>query len=103
MCNFCYPLGIKNVFDKTDRALRLHNYSPQTLKTYLFYINEYINFSKKARIKNKQKAIEKFLLDKQNRKQSPQTINLALNAVIKTSLVTIIAKILNISVKDLLK
>jgi hypothetical protein len=33
------------------------------------------------KIKNKQKAIEDFLLAKHKRKQSPQTINLALNAV----------------------
>ncbi len=30
---------------------------------------------------NKQEAIEDFLLDKHNRKQSSQTINIALNAV----------------------
>ena len=41
----------------------------------------YIIFSKKAGIKNKQKAVEDFLLDKHKRKQSPQTVNLALNAV----------------------
>jgi site-specific recombinase XerD len=47
----------------------------------LLYINEYIRFSKNAGITNKRKAIEEFLLEKHNRKQSPQTVNLALNAV----------------------
>ncbi|MCD5390080.1 MAG: phage integrase N-terminal SAM-like domain-containing protein, partial [Candidatus Pacebacteria bacterium] len=60
----------------------------------LLYIRQYIIFSKKAGIKNKvncearegdlghkQKAVEDFLLDKHKRKQSPQTVNLALNAV----------------------
>lgn len=32
-------------------------------------------------IKNKQEAIKEFLLYKHNKKQSPQTINLALNAI----------------------
>ncbi len=70
-----------NILDKTERVLRLRNYSPKTRKAYLFYIRQYISFSKKAGIKNKQKVVEDFLLDKHNRKQSPQTINLALNAV----------------------
>lgn len=72
---------MENVLNKTERVLRLRNYSPETRKAYLLYIKEYIKFSKKAGIKDKQKAIENFLLDKHKRKQSPQTINLALNAV----------------------
>lgn len=72
---------MENILDKTERVLRLRNYSLQTCKAYLLYIKEYIKFSKNAGIKNKQKAIEEFLLDKHRRKQSPQTINLALNAV----------------------
>jgi len=72
---------MKNILNKTERVLRLRNYSPKTGKAYLLYIKEYLKFSKNARIKNKQKAIEEFLLDKYKRKQSPQTINLALNAI----------------------
>lgn len=72
---------MENILDQTDRILRLRNYSPKTRKAYLLYIKEYIGFSKKAGIKNRQKAIEEFLLDKHNKRQSPQTINLALNAV----------------------
>jgi len=72
---------MESVLDKTERVLRLSNYSPKTRKTYLLYINEYIKFSKNAGIKNKQKAIEEFLLDKHERNQSPQTVNLALNAI----------------------
>lgn len=61
--------------------MKLRNYSPKTRKAYLLYIREYIKFSKNAGIKDRPKAIEEFLLDKHGRKQSPQTINLALNAV----------------------
>jgi len=72
---------MKDILNKTEKVLKLRNYSPRTCKAYLLYIKEYIKFSKKAGIKDKQKAIEEFLLDKHKRKQSPQTINLALNAV----------------------
>jgi len=72
---------MKSILEETDRVLQLRNYSPKTRSAYLLYIKDYIIFSKRAGIKNKQKAIEEFLLDKHKRKQSPQTINLALNAV----------------------
>jgi site-specific recombinase XerD len=72
---------VKNILNKTERLLRLRNYSPKTRKAYLLYIRDYITCSKRSRIKSKQKAIEEFLLDKHRRKQSPQTINLALNAI----------------------
>jgi len=72
---------MKNILEKTERALKLRNYSPKTCKAYLLYIKDYIKFSKETGIKDNQKAIEDFLLDKHKRKQSPQTINLALNAV----------------------
>lgn len=72
---------MENILDETERILKLRNYSPQTRKVYLLYIKEYIKFSKNAGIKNKQKAIEEFLLNKHRRNQSPQTINLALNAI----------------------
>ena len=79
--NFCYNSCMDKVLEKTDRLLRLRNYSTKTCKAYLLYIKDYITFSKKNRIRNKQKAIEAFLLNKHKRRQSPQTINLALNAV----------------------
>jgi len=72
---------MQNILEKIERALKLRNYSPKTREAYLHYIKEYIIFSKKSGTKNKQKAIEDFLLDGHKRKQSPQTTNLALNAV----------------------
>jgi site-specific recombinase XerD len=70
-----------DILEKTDRLLRLRNYSPKTRKAYLLYIKDYISFSKKSGIKDKQKVVEDFLLEKHKKQQSPQTINLALNAV----------------------
>lgn len=72
---------MKNILDETKRILCLRNYSPKTRKVYLLYIKEYIKFSKKVAIKDKQRVVENFLLSKHNLKQSPQTINLALNAI----------------------
>lgn len=72
---------MEDILHKTERVLELRNYSPKTRKAYLLYIKEYIKFSKKAGIADKRKAVEEFLLDKHKRKQSPQTINLALYAV----------------------
>ncbi len=84
MCytNYCYnDWKMANVFSKAERLLRLRGYSYKTRRSYLHYIKEYVVFYKKSGVDNKQKAIEDFLLDKQRRRQSPQTINLALNAV----------------------
>lgn len=72
---------MENFLEKADKVLHLRNYSPKTRKAYLLYIKEYVVFSKEKGIKDKQIAIEEFLLDKHKRNQSPQTINLALNSV----------------------
>lgn len=72
---------MKDLLEKTDKVLKLRNYSPKTRKAYLLYIKEYITFSGSRKIKLRQRAIEEFLLNKQSRGQSAQTINLALNAV----------------------
>ncbi|HDH31357.1 MAG TPA: integrase [Candidatus Wolfebacteria bacterium] len=72
---------MQSALEKTENLLRLRNYSPKTIKSYLFYIHEYLVFAKKKNLKNKNKAIELFLLEKQKLGKSPQTINLALNAI----------------------
>ncbi|NCF75463.1 MAG: site-specific integrase, partial [Xanthomonadaceae bacterium] len=72
---------MKGLQEQTKNLLKLRNYSPKTRKAYLLYIEQYLNFVKKEKFKNKQKAIEKFLLEKIEKKKSPQTINLALNSI----------------------
>ena len=69
------------LLDKTEKLLKLRNYSQKTIKSYVFYIKEYLDFSKKQNIKNKNNAIESYLLSKLEKGQSSQTVNLALNAV----------------------
>ncbi len=72
---------MKNILLQTENLLKLRNYSPKTRKSYLLYIEQYLDFSKKHDLKNKKEAIEKFLLKKVEKEKSPQTINLALNSV----------------------
>lgn len=69
------------ILEKTENLLKLRGYSPKTLKAYSFYIKDYLLFAKKENLKNKQVAIEKYLLKRQALGQSSQTINLALNAI----------------------
>jgi len=72
---------MQSVLEKTENLLKLRNYSPKTVRSYLFYIREYVEFSKREGVKEKQKAVESFLLEKQKQGKSSQTINLALNSV----------------------
>ncbi len=72
---------MQSTLEKTKNILRLRNYSSKTIGAYLFYIKEYLNFAKTKKIKEKNKAIETFLLKKQAAGKSPQTINLTLNAI----------------------
>ena len=67
---------MQNILKRTEDLLRLRNYSYKTIKSYLYYIKEYIVFAKSRKITDKQESVEQFLLDKQNKKQSSQTVNL---------------------------
>lgn len=72
---------MQSILEETKKLLKLRGYSSKTIKSYLFYISDYLDFSKKKNIKDKNVAIEDFLLFKQIKGNSPQTINLALNSV----------------------
>jgi site-specific recombinase XerD len=69
------------ILDKTENLLKIRNYSSKTIKSYLFYIKEYLAFSQKNNLNEKNIAVEKYLLSKQDKESSSQTINLALNAI----------------------
>jgi site-specific recombinase XerD len=73
--------GAGNLLKKTEELLKLRNYSRKTIKSYLFYIKEYLVFARREKITEKNEAIKCFLLKKQDNGKSPQTINLALNAI----------------------
>jgi len=70
-----------NLFQKIEDVLRLKNYSRKTIKSYIFYIKDFLFFAQKNRLSDKEEAIKQFLLNKHVGNQSPQTINLALNAI----------------------
>lgn len=72
---------MSKLLEQTENLLKLRNYSPKTRKAYILYIKQYLDFSKKYNLKNKQEAVEKFLLEKVEKKKSPQTVNLALNSI----------------------
>lgn len=72
---------MQSILNKTENLLKLRNYSSKTIKAYLFYIKEYLIFSQKNNINEKNIAVEKYLLNRQAKQNSPQTINLALNAI----------------------
>jgi integrase/recombinase XerD len=66
---------------KTEQELRLRNYSPKTITAYLGCLTGYLNFKKTDFEKIDDENIKQFLLNKQSKNYSPQTINLSLNAI----------------------
>ena len=72
---------MQSILVKTEKLLKIRNYSPKTIKAYLFYIEGYLDFAKRNKIKVKNRAIEEYLLSKQAKGNSSQTINLALNSI----------------------
>ncbi len=67
--------------EKTKQELRLRNYSLKTIKAYLSYLREYFNFKKFDLEKIDEDKIGQFLLNKQSKNYSSQTVNLYLNAI----------------------
>ena len=67
--------------EQTRRELRLRNYSLKTIKAYLGCLKEYFNFQKINLEKIDEEKIKQFLLNKQDKDYSSQTINLYLNAI----------------------
>ncbi|TRZ77985.1 integrase [bacterium] len=65
----------------TERELKIRNYSPQTIKSYLYGLREYFNFRKTGFEKLDIDNIKNFLLFCQEKNASPQSRNLFLNAI----------------------
>jgi len=58
------------------RKLRLRNYNFKTIKAYLGCLKEYFNFKKFNLKKIDEENIKQFLLNKQDKNYSSQTVNL---------------------------
>ena len=62
--------------EQTRQELKLRNYSFKTIKTYLDCLREYFDFKKINFEKIDEENIKQFLLNKQSKNYSSQTINL---------------------------
>jgi len=72
---------MQQILAKAERELKLRNYSPRTIKSYLRFIKEYLKYVNKNKFTDKNEAIRDFLSLKEKDGLSPQTINLALNSI----------------------
>lgn len=68
-------------FHKLERELKIRNYSPKTIKSYLFALNLYFAFKRSDYEKLNEENIRNFLLNCEERKISPQSRNLFLSAI----------------------
>ncbi len=74
-------MNLKELLQKIKDELRLRNYSPRTVESYLFCLNVYFKRIKIIKREPEISQIKKYLLEKQTRGQSSQTINLHLQAI----------------------
>lgn len=74
-------MNLKELLQKIKDELRLRNYSPRTIESYLSCLNEYFKYIKIIRREPEIDAIKKYLLEKQDKGQSSQTTNIHLQAI----------------------
>ncbi|MDP1834032.1 MAG: tyrosine-type recombinase/integrase [Candidatus Moranbacteria bacterium] len=74
-------MNLQEFLGKIKDELRLRNYSPRTVESYLACLNEYFKVAKIIKREPEILVIKKYLLGKQDRGQSSQTINLHLQAI----------------------
>ncbi len=79
--NINKSLFMQQYLEQTKNELRLRNYSPKTIKSYLDYLRDYFIFKKTNLPKIDENNIKMFLLNKKDKKYAPQTVNLYLNAI----------------------
>lgn len=72
---------MEEYLSKTIRELKLRNYSPKTIKTYLIYLESYFQYKKSNWERLEEENIKDFLLLLKEKNKSPQTINLYLNSI----------------------
>ena len=75
------PATLFNCLNRTKEELKLRNYSRHTQKNYLYCLKKYFEFKGKDFARLDISNIRSFLLEKQSRNASGQTINLYLNAI----------------------
>jgi len=66
---------------KTIRELKIKNYSPKTIKSYVYALKQYFSFKKDYLTRYSSNNIREFLFFCEKKRISPQTRNIFLNAI----------------------
>lgn len=74
-------MRLQDLLNKIEIELKLRNYSKKTIKSYLSCISDYCKHTKTVHKDPEIAVIKQYLLKKYDKGQSPQTINLHLNAI----------------------
>ncbi|MFZ5365305.1 MAG: site-specific tyrosine recombinase/integron integrase [Patescibacteria group bacterium] len=72
---------MQKYLDAVKNELRLRNYSQKTIKSYILCLKDFFNFLKQDFERVDVDKIKQYLLNKQEKGYSPQTINLHLNSI----------------------
>ncbi len=72
---------MQKYLDLAKREMVIRNYSPKTIKIYLPFLNQYFTYKKFNIEKYDEDNVKNFLAEKIDKNVSPQSINLALNAI----------------------
>lgn len=74
-------MKLQELLDKIENELKLRYYSRKTIKSYRLCLSDYFHYIKNVTKYPDVALLKKYLLEKQGRGQSSQTINLHLNAI----------------------
>lgn len=74
-------MQLEELLGKIKDELKLRNYSRRTIEAYLTCLMDYFKYIKNVTKNPDVALIKKYLLEKQDRGQSSQTVNLYLNAI----------------------
>lgn len=75
------PIITLTSLQKAERELKIRNYSPKTIKSYLYALQSYFSFKKRGCNKLDKENIKDFLLNCEKKQISAQTRNIFLHAI----------------------
>lgn len=74
-------MNLQELLGKIKDELRLRNYSRKTIESYIFCLTDYFKYIKNIKKEPDVGIIKKYLLEKQDKGLSSQTVNLYLQAI----------------------
>lgn len=74
-------MRLPDLLEKIEQELKLRNYSRKTVKSYVLCLDDYFRYIKNVKKDPNTALIKKYLLEKQEKGISSQTINLYLQAI----------------------